>query len=520
MRFGFVGPSYKSASPLVSAEELINWYVEQAESPNSRTAFALLPTPGLALFANLSLVAGVQLPSVRWLDAFSGRTFAVAGTHLFELNANGTVTDYGGNPATANNNIVDDGLPVTVVAGGTVGGTYPSQLLIASGGNLTVFSLASNSFQALSTPPTNVLMVEFLDGFFIALSAGNTWSVSSPEDATTWPGIAVAQVSVFSDQLLALIASNRLLWVFGAKRAVAYYNSGAPLFPFDVVSGGFMEVGVVAQYSPKRVATKGGTTVLWLGGDERGATGIVYAANGFVPQRVSDHALEYWLSQQTTISDAVGMARQDQGHNFYDLWFPSANATWTLDVDLGFWHRRTSLVAGRQQAHLSRSHTFAFGQHLVGDRNSGNVYAMSTQYSYEQTAIGASTPIIRTRIGPTVESEGGQLTVPINEFQVDFETGLGPQPPLTDAFGNPRDPMAMFSYSEDYGKTWTPERMIACGQAGDFKAVAVDSRLGSWRSWTPKVTVSDPIPWRIADAYVNGTQDAKPRYSKQIAAVS
>jgi hypothetical protein len=172
---------------LVSAEELINWYIEQAESPNSRTALSLLPTPGLSLFANLSNIAGVVLPSVRGIENFSGRTFAVAGTHLFELNANGTVVDYGG--FGGNNFIVDDGLPATMVAGGTVGGTYPSQLLICSGGNLSVFSLASNTFQALTTPPANVLMVDFSDGFFIALEAGNTWSVSNPEDATTWPGL-------------------------------------------------------------------------------------------------------------------------------------------------------------------------------------------------------------------------------------------------------------------------------------------------------------------------------------------
>jgi hypothetical protein len=129
-------------------------------------------------------------------------------------------------------------------------------------------------------------------------------------------------------------------------------------------------------------------------------------------------------------------------------------------------------------------------------------------------------PIIRKRIGPTIENEGGQIPVPINEFQVDFETGLGPEPPLTDAFGNPRDPYAMFSYSEDFGKTWTPERQIPCGKAGEFNVVAIDRRLGSWRSFTPRVRVSDPIAWRIADAYVNGTQDQKERYAKSIARVS
>lgn len=519
MRFGFIGPAYTTPSPLGDAEQLINWKVMKLESPGARTPYLLLRTPGLAVFADLgkNIVGG--LPSVRGEQTISGRSFSVAGTHLFELNADGTFTDYGGT-GTANNNIVDDGLPVTMVGGGTPGGIYPSQLLIASGGALTVFSLATNSFQVLTTPPTQVLMVEFLRGFFIALSAGNTWSVSAAEDATTWPGIAVAQVSVFSDQLLAVIEANDLIWVFGARRAVAYYPSGAPLFPFDVASGSVMEVGIIAQYSAARVALRSGTTIAWLGGDERGAA-VVYIANGFIPQRVSDFGFEFWLSQQAQISDAIGWARHDEeGANLYELYFPSANAHWVLDIDLGSWSQLSSLVNGRPAAHLGRCHTYSFGLHLVGDRNSAKIYSMSSKYLSEATGVNISTPIIRTRVGPTIQNEGGQIPVGINEFQVDFEMGLGPQPPLKDFAGNPRDPIASFFYSEDYGKTFTPERMIPCGKAGQFSKVAIDRRLGSWRSWTPKVVVSDPIAWCMSDAYVNGTQDQKERYSKQIARVS
>lgn len=513
MRFGFVGPAYTSPSVLADAEQLINFKVQKVESPNARVPFLLLPTPGLSLFAALG-----NFPSTRGAYTAQGRSFFVAGTHLCEVGGIGNVVDYGG--AGGNNNMVDDGLPVTMVAGGTSSGTYPGQLLIASGGTLTAFDLRTNQYVAITNAPAGVLMIDFLDGFFVALTAGNSWQVSNVEDCTNWSGLAVTQVSVFSDQLLALIASNRLLWVFGAKRAVAYYNSGAALFPFDIANGSFMEVGILAQYSPARVATKAGTTIAWLAGDERGAP-VVYAAQGFTPQRISDHGLEYWMSQQAVINDAVGWARHDEeGNNYYDLWFPSANATWTLDMDLGFWHQRSSLVNGLSAAHLGRCHTYNFGLHLVGDRNSGNVYGMSSRYLSENTAPGVITPIIRTRVGPSISSEGGQLTVPINEFQVDFETGLGPQPPLTDANGNPRDPYAMFSYSEDFGKTWMPDRLIPCGQAGRYRRTAIDRRLGSWHSWTPRVTVSDPVRWVIADAYTNGTQDSAPRLAKSFARIA
>ena len=91
MRFGFVGGSYASQTPLADAEQTINFYPEQVESPGGRTAWALLPTPGLALFCTLK--AG--LPSTRGQCTVSGRSFFVAGTHLFEVTAAGAVTDYG-----------------------------------------------------------------------------------------------------------------------------------------------------------------------------------------------------------------------------------------------------------------------------------------------------------------------------------------------------------------------------------------------------------------------------------------
>src|ERR1700730_8562762 len=115
MRFGFIGSASASQSPRVSAETLVNWYLEGSESPNARVAAALYPDPGLSLDGNL----GAALPSVRGSGIFQGRTFFVSGTHLVERTGAGAYTDYGA--FGGNNNIVDDGLEAMMVAGGTVG---------------------------------------------------------------------------------------------------------------------------------------------------------------------------------------------------------------------------------------------------------------------------------------------------------------------------------------------------------------------------------------------------------------
>jgi len=56
--------------------------------------------------------------------------------------------------------------------------------------------------------------------------------------------------------------------------------------------------------------------------------GVIYRASGYTPARVSNHATEFAFqdySRTNPISDAISYAFQDQGHNFYHLYFPAAN---------------------------------------------------------------------------------------------------------------------------------------------------------------------------------------------------
>ncbi len=108
--------------------------------------------------------------------------------------------------------------------------------------------------------------------------------------------------------------------------------------------------------------------------------------------------------------------------------------------------------------------------------------------------------IRRLRRSPTLVNE--MEWVYHAELTVDFATGLGPQPPLTDGDGNPRPPQAMLRWSNNRGSTWSNQHIANCGFAGEYNTRVIWRRLGRSRYRVYELTVSDPIPWTIIDAYL------------------
>lgn len=496
-RFGFVGPSYTSQSLNADAQRCVNWYPEAIESGQGKSAMALYPTPGLAQFAEI--VPGTPTGGVRGGIAINGRAFFVAGNLFAEINSAGQLIP-GNSGAVAN-----DGLPVSMAAS-------PTQILIASGGVPYVYDLNANTLTSIAAqlPGITVSMVGFCDGFFLALQANSQeFFVSATESAVIWNLTNFGNVSVFPDNVLTMLVDHREIWLWGASKSVVYYDSGNALFPFDVVPGAFIEQGIAAPGSAVRLDN----SVFWLGTDDRGA-GIGWRAQGYSPARISNHAVEAAWASYPTIADAVGYSYQDQGHSFWVLYFPSANKTWVYDVSTQMWHERSFRASGSSidTAHRSRCHVYAFGKHLVGDWGSGNVYQMAIPQASGSgwsfvTDFGNS--IQRVRRAPHVSVE--QQWTFHHEMQVDVEAGLGPQPPLLDGAGNPRDPQLILRWSDDGGKTWSNERVMNCGQAGAFKTRAIARRLGRSRDRIYEVVATDPIPWRIVDAYLQATPGFTPQ---------
>jgi hypothetical protein len=481
-RFGFIGPTYQSQSSNVAAQLTMNWYVESVEVQENEP-LVLYPSPGLKQHTSSS---GKTRGSVEIND----RAFMVGGGNFDEIPAVA-------GPTTNRGNVNNDGNPVSMAA-------YGNEVMIASAGVLYHFDLTTNALTVVAAMVgVNVAVVDFCDGYFIALIANtNTFRISGIFDGTTWDPLDEAVISVFSGNLIGMKVDHREIWVWGKLAATVYFNTGDADFPFGVnPSASVIEGGLAA----KDTTVKLDNTLFWLGRDTRGR-GMAWRAAGYTPARVSNHAFEFAISQYADIQNAVGYGYQDQGHSFYVLFFPTAlvlphkttSATWVYDVATGMWAQRGFWIQilAEYEAHHSWNHVFAFNKHLVGDWQSGILYEMSIDFVDDDGVL-----IRRARRAPHISEE--QKWAFHSQMQVYLESGLGPVPPLLDGAGNARAPIVNLRWSDDGAHTWSDDLAEGAGQSGEYDTRVMWRRLGRSRDRVYEVNCSDPIPWRLVDAYLD-----------------
>lgn len=75
----------------------------------------------------------------------------------------------------------------------------------------------------------------------------------------------------------------------------------------------------------------------------------------------------------------------------------------------------------------------------------------------------------------------------------------------------PRSPQIMMRFSNDGAHTWSNQRIVDAGQAGEYNKRVVFRRLGRARQRNYEITCTDPVPWRFISAYV----DADPAYKTE-----
>jgi hypothetical protein len=460
-KFPFIGGSYTARSKFFDAQRTVNLYPEISKSATSKSIAALYGCPGTSLWNAFGGAYGV-----RGMLAFNSTlAVVVVGANVYTVTNNKVVKLIGQiDLTTAPARMASNGSLVMIVTGPSGWALDPVA------GTLSVIS--ASTFTGADT-------VSFIDGYFAFNKPGTGQFQITELYSTTIDPLNFATAEGSPDALLSLLVDHRELWLFGATSTEVWFNSGNSNFPFERIQGAFIEQGCAAKFSPAKLDN----TVYWLSADERGQ-GTVQRAQGYQPQRVSNHALEYAIARYSRIDDAFAYTYQQEGHMFYMLTFPTANATWCYDSATDEWHERAwrNPVDASLNRHRSNCQMQFAGETLVGDFANGNVYILDLDTF---TDNGDILPAFRQ--SPYVASEDNKWMF-FRKLWVDMEVGVG-----LNGTGIGSDPQLALDWSDDGGNIWSNQLFCDLGKIGARTARAVFRRLGRSRSRTFRLTITDPV---------------------------
>ena len=495
MKTPILGFSYVARSVNAADNRMINLFPEAIPEGGKEPSF-LQRAPGLLKLCT------VGTGPIRGLWQMNETGYVISGNGFYSVDNNWVSTSLG----------TVSGLgPVSIADNGT-------QIFIATNPNGYIYNAATEVFAQIIDPDfPGAVTVGYLDGYFVfnEPNSQKVW-VTALLDGTSIPGY-FASAEGSPDGLVSLIIDHREAWLFGTTSIEVWYNADAPEFPLQRIQGAFNEIGCAAPYSVAKLDNG----LFWLGSDARGK-GIVYRANGYSGERISTHAVEWQIQQYSDISDAIAYTYQQDGHAFYVLIFPTANATWVFDVATKAWHERAGWDNGLFTRHRSNCQMSFGNEIVVGDYINGNLYAFDLDVYSDNNQIQRwlrswrALPPGQNNFNRTVH----------HTLQVDAQTGhYLPTNVLTELLVAENlnnlmteddnylaativtaitvDPQFMLRWSDDGGHTWSNSHWAGGGPVGAYFTQIFWRRLGmtvKLRDRVYELSGTDPIKIAIMGA--------------------
>lgn len=595
-----IGGHNKDRSINLNAQETVNLYTVLG-GPSGKHEMALVGTPGMVEFCDIGATA-----EVRNMIKLGDYLFAVVGNTLYKIDTDGTKTAISGTLSTSTGHvymehdgtnlmIVDPGVDgyvykdgsgdftadagtdvITSAAHGRAdnstieftnsGGALPAGL--SAGTTYYVINAATDTFKVsltlggaavditdagTGTHSWNALLaavadtdfptpssLTWQDGYFIVGEEGaGRFFISSLYDPTSWDALDYATAEGSPDKLLRPFSNQLVLWLLGEKTTEPWYNSGAADFPFNRYGATLIATGIGAAAS----IAAGNNMMFWFT-DQR----TVVMAAGLSPATISTRALENEWAGYSTVSDAKGFVYTQEGHTFYVLIFPTANATWAFDTTTAMWHRRRSYPVypdGIERRHRANCHAYFAGKHLIGDFLDGKIYEWDLD-----TYTDDGEEIRRSRVTQVIHAN--RLRVFFHRYEIEMEAGTGlltggtawaattayslgdrvvptalngciyectsagtsagSEPTWTITVSSTIDdgtvewtclgntPHVVLSWSDDGGHTYGNEHWRSFGSLGAFGFRTFWNRLGASRDRRFKISITDPVKTVILSA--------------------
>ena len=422
-RIPFNGDFYTSKSKFANAQRTVNWYTES--DPTGKNKLVSYPTPGLVLKATIG--NGPIRGMLRFRDSTIGGNpellYVVSGTEVYKVSTTFSATKIGdilnstdAPVSMAHNGHLAPGLELIIVDG-EAAYTYINAT------STWLSDVTVNGGDPLGTGtdfPDGATVVAFFDGLFLANDPAATsgqsgafkWSDSYTGEV--WNSLNFATAERNPDDLLAVAAVNKIVYLFGEQTTELWYNASGtdavnPFKPQTTIG-----IGIKAAHTIART----GDSLIWLSTDDKGMA-RVSIATGAQTKPVSTYALENEWNSYSDLSDAYAFIYEQDGHTFYEITFPTGDRTFVYDLLQNAWHERESYNGGAGGRHKVRHSAYFAGFTLVGDDTTGSLYAYDTSVSLDNTD-----PIVRQRDTQHISSQT-DVSIRHKKIVLEFDSGVG-----------------------------------------------------------------------------------------------
>lgn len=463
------GDTFNARYRSVDAEESINLYPNILETKEAKSNIILAPTPGRSVLQICST------PNHRGCAQNIERFFFVSYNILYEM--------------LADNSLVQRGVISTSFSGTVSMAFNIGQLMIVDGTPTGGFilDLATNVFTQITAPAfQGGVTVSFIDGYFI-INRPNTGynQISAINDGLTWEPFAISSAEASPDNLTAIVVLNKQVYLLGQTTIEVLQNTGGTgeinSYPLERIQGAFIQCGTNSPFSAVQVQD----TIIFLGYDKDG-TNVIWAIENYKIVRVSNQAIECYLSQYD-LTNATAFSSQYDGHYFVQFNIPNSPKSIVYDLATKMFHYRSrwNPVTAMYERDRANFHAFVFDKHITLDYANGNIYSESLSTYSDDTFI-----IKRVRTFPYITKD---MTYQyFKDFRLDCQVGVGT------ISGNPYDvnPLIALSFSDDNASTRSSTMVRSLGLLGQHNhQVWWMGSLGKsrYRVFTVEVTANVPV---------------------------
>lgn len=333
----------------------------------------------------------------------------------------------------------------------------------------------------------NPTHVAFSDGYHFIVN-GTTGQIATHEisydPSGEWNALDFATAEYAPDNLKTIIADKGNLFLIGEDTTEPWeYDSTSPALPLRPIRAGYMEYGIVAEWS----ATKFDNSVVWLARDNNGQ-GVMVRANGWTPQIISTPELHYEWASYETMEDAFSQVWLFEGHSLLLLTFPTADKTWVYDSSQPVGLQWSEWQRGHDTPHLRGRVRWEWSLNfnnkiIAGDYETNDIYEIDSSVHTEdgvQLHWSCRTDELKT---PDEEEMAHRRLL------VYMEGGVG----LTDEDDQGYAPVLYMRYSDDHGDTWTEQVEREFGRIGEYAKRVFWNQLGRSRHRIYELYGAEPV---------------------------